>query len=106
MIFNGLQIQINSVWEVTLQQDPSLIFSLSQDPRWDETFSFQTKETDCYINVCVWNRIRGTFGDCNIILGYTSVPLIDVAMQCLTTLSGEYLELFKLQPPELPSGAS
>lgn len=95
----------SSLGEEDRTQETTLV-PADRDPRWDETFSFQTKESDCYINVCVWNRIKGTFGERDIILGYASVPLIDIAMQCLTTLSGEYLELFKLQPPELQGGAS
>lgn len=106
----GVAVETEQTDQGSLSEDDRVqetnLAPAERDPKWEETFSFQTKETDRYINVCVWNRIKGTFGDRDILLGYTSIPLIDVAMQCLATLSGEYLELFKLQPPELQSGAS
>ncbi|XP_041458403.1 PDZ domain-containing protein 8-like [Lytechinus variegatus] len=76
------------------------------NPEWDETFTFQVGENDNFLNACIWNRLGMAVGERDMLIGYTSVCLMDVALQCVSTLSGEHLELFKLQPPEQRGGAT
>ncbi|XP_033631360.1 PDZ domain-containing protein 8-like [Asterias rubens] len=76
------------------------------EPLWDETFTFEIDEYDRYLNVCVWNRIPLSSGTKDILIGYTCVPLMDVALQCLNTKAGEHLQLCKLHPPEQRAGAT
>ncbi|XP_071490252.1 PDZ domain-containing protein 8-like [Diadema antillarum] len=86
-------------------QETCLVKS-ARDPKWDETFTFNVGESDNFLNVCVWNRLGMAVGERDMLIGYTSVCLVDVALQCVSTLSGEHLELFKLQPPEQRGGAT
>ncbi|XP_022079538.1 PDZ domain-containing protein 8-like isoform X2 [Acanthaster planci] len=76
------------------------------EPVWDETFTFEVDESDRYLNVCVWNRIPLSPGSKDILIGYTCVPLMDVALQCLNTKAGEYCLVSNLHPPEQRAGAT
>ncbi|XP_038055318.1 PDZ domain-containing protein 8-like [Patiria miniata] len=76
------------------------------EPTWDETFNFEVDEFDRYLNVCVWNRIPLSSGSKDILIGYTCVPLMDVALQCLNTKAGEHLLVSNLHPPEQRAGAT
>ena len=89
--------------KVSIQNYPIHIY---QEPLWDETFTFEIDEYDRYLNVCVWNRIPLSSGTKDILIGYTCVPLMDVALQCLNTKAGEHLQLCKLHPPEQRAGAT
>ncbi|XP_033124397.1 PDZ domain-containing protein 8-like [Anneissia japonica] len=78
----------------------------SRDINWDELFEFDLDDSDKFLNVCIWNRVKGQLGERDIPIGYASVPLMNVALQCLTTLSGEHQEIYKLFPPQQKAGAS
>ncbi|XP_070554395.1 PDZ domain-containing protein 8-like [Ptychodera flava] len=77
------------------------------DPAWDETFQFDVFESDQYLHVCVWCKgFIPAKPDKETLISFTSVPLMNVALQCLTTASGELLQTFHLQPPERRAGSS
>ncbi|XP_077984594.1 PDZ domain-containing protein 8-like [Glandiceps talaboti] len=77
------------------------------DPSWDETFQFDVYDCDQYLNVCVWGKgvITGK-PDKETLISYTSVPLMNTALHCLATSSGEYMQTYHLQPPERRAGSS
>ncbi|XP_066288045.1 PDZ domain-containing protein 8-like isoform X2 [Branchiostoma lanceolatum] len=77
----------------------------SQELSWDETFIFDIEDEDKYLNICIWAK-GVEKGDKEELIGHVSITLIDVALQCLTTLSGEYQNCFLLEPPEIRAAAS
>ncbi|XP_071949432.1 PDZ domain-containing protein 8-like [Antedon mediterranea] len=104
-----IDAQILNMGETTRQKKEdfhSSCLPASRDICWDEFFEFELEDTDKFLNICVWNRVKGQLGERDIPIGYCSVPLMDVALQCLTTLSGEHQEMFKLFPPQKKAGAS
>ncbi|XP_028405237.1 PDZ domain-containing protein 8-like [Dendronephthya gigantea] len=65
-----------------------------KNPQWNETFELRVEEEHKYINLLVWYRIRieSAKEDDNteqqtkdILLGYVTIPLTDIAVHCLET---------------------
>ncbi|XP_078683133.1 PDZ domain-containing protein 8-like isoform X1 [Branchiostoma floridae x Branchiostoma belcheri] len=77
----------------------------SQELSWDETFIFDIEDEDKYLNICIWAK-GVEKGDKEELIGHVSISLMDVALQCLTTLSGEYQNCYLLEPPEIRAAAS
>ncbi|KAM7436009.1 PDZ domain-containing protein 8 [Porites harrisoni] len=76
----------------------SKLVSSSTDPVWNETFKFQVLKKDQYLNVCVWSKSQEK-NEKDTVLGYVTVPLMDIALRCLSFNSKRHEECYVLVSP-------
>jgi hypothetical protein len=65
---------------------------------WNELFEFDVGDTDRYLNISVWNQLQDL--DRDLLIGHVSIPLMDIALQCLMTTSGCHHQHYVLVPAE------
>lgn len=68
------------------------------DPTWNETMKFDIIKKDQYLNVCIWSRSQEK-NEKDILLGYVTIPLMDIALRCLLLSSKTHEECFVLVSP-------
>ncbi|XP_074651149.1 PDZ domain-containing protein 8-like isoform X2 [Tubulanus polymorphus] len=98
----------------TIELKKTRLVSVAQTPFWDEKFLFDVEDHHKYLNACVWYRTpekldkqsRIIKPQKDLLLGHISVPLMDIATECLTTLQGDTQKSYYLSPPEGRAGAS
>ncbi|XP_065914002.1 PDZ domain-containing protein 8-like isoform X2 [Dysidea avara] len=69
----------------------------SQNPRWDEKFTFNVTPEHQYLNVMVWCHMEDGKG---LALSQASISLTDVALQCLSTSLCTHSQRYVLLPVE------
>ncbi|XP_046853304.1 PDZ domain-containing protein 8-like isoform X2 [Xenia sp. Carnegie-2017] len=78
----------------SLNEKKTKLAKSSKSPQWKETFEFRVENEHKYLNVLVWYQYRNESGKegnsedqqpKNILLGYVTIPLTDIAVQCLET---------------------
>eukprot|EP00794_Sanderia_malayensis_P006959 gene6959-7744_t len=77
----------------------------SLEPSWNESFSFDVEKQHRFLNVCVWSKSEER-EDKDILLGYASVPLMEIALECLSTTSHKHVQAYFLNPSYNRSGVS
>ncbi|XP_022804079.1 PDZ domain-containing protein 8-like isoform X2 [Stylophora pistillata] len=75
------------------------LVSASADPVWNETFKFDIPTSNLqYLNVCIWSKSQEK-NEKDIILGHVTIPLMDIALRCLSFTSKRHEECFVLVSP-------
>lgn len=75
------------------------LVSASSDPVWNETFKFDVQTPNLrYLNVCIWSKSQEK-NEKDIILGHVTIPLMDIALRCLSFSSKRHEECFVLVSP-------
>lgn len=78
------------------------------NPVFSEKFDFDVEDKHNYLNLCVWlkqpekldKQSRIVKPEKDVLLGHISIPLMDVALECLTTLQGDTTNTFNLTPSD------
>ncbi|XP_047126500.1 PDZ domain-containing protein 8 isoform X1 [Hydra vulgaris] len=81
------------------------IASANQEPVWNEIFSFDVEREHKFLNICVWGKCEDAF-DKDLLLGYVSIPLMDLSLECLSTKSRKSIQTFLLAVTESRSAIS
>eukprot|EP00117_Sycon_ciliatum_P014742 scpid35824/ scgid14873/ PDZ domain-containing protein 8; Sarcoma antigen NY-SAR-84/NY-SAR-104 len=66
------------------------------DPGWRETFPFSLSSEDRYLSVCVWAKLENSRN--NLLIGYASIPLHDIAVECAAVNVGRHEQCYVLIP--------
>ncbi|ELT94329.1 hypothetical protein CAPTEDRAFT_228988 [Capitella teleta] len=86
----------------------------AQDPVFQEKFAFDIAERHAYLHVCIWCKIpekldkqqRVIKPERDILLGHTSLSLMEIALECLNTVQGEVQMTRKLTPGDVKASVS
>ncbi|XP_061183636.1 PDZ domain-containing protein 8-like [Saccostrea echinata] len=86
----------------------------SQNPVWNETFTFNVGADEKFLNVCVSCKIPEKLDKQNKVIkpskvspiGQVSLSLLDICLDCLMTLQGDTQQTVPLEPTEARAGAS
>ncbi|XP_044176573.1 PDZ domain-containing protein 8-like [Acropora millepora] len=70
----------------------------SVEPVWSETVKFDILQGDQYLNVCIWCKFQDK-NEKDALLGYISIPLMDIAWQCLALSSKRHEQCYMLVSP-------
>jgi len=79
--------------------------SCSMDPVWNESFTFDVEKQHKFLNVCVWSKSDERYNK-DILIGYSSISLMDLSLECLSTTSGKHTQQYILTPPYTRAGVS
>jgi len=71
------------------------LLAANQEPVWNEIFAFDVEKEHKFLNVCVWAKCEDTF-ESDVLLGYVSIPLMELAMECFQTASHKSIQTFFL----------
>lgn len=94
VVENVPEIPILEDEKETTGQKTTLV-NANEDPVFNEIFSFDIEKEHKYISFCVWGKCEESF-DKDMLLGYVSIPLIDLAVECLSTSSRKGMQTFPL----------
>ncbi|KAK3100757.1 hypothetical protein FSP39_024793 [Pinctada imbricata] len=86
----------------------------TQNPSWNEKFTFSMGTQEKFLNICVWCKIpkkvdkneRVLKASKDFVVGHVCLSLVDIALDCLMTLQGDNQLTVKLSPSETRAGAS
>ncbi|XP_015778528.1 PREDICTED: PDZ domain-containing protein 8-like [Acropora digitifera] len=70
----------------------------SVEPVWSETVKFDILQGHQYLNVCIWCKFQDK-NEKDALLGYISIPLMDIAWQCLALSSKRHEQCYMLVSP-------
>lgn len=70
----------------------------SAEPVWNETVKFDILKNDQYLNVCIWSKSQEK-NEKDLLLGYVTIPLMDIAFQCLSLSSKRHEQCYVLATP-------
>ncbi|XP_064404308.1 uncharacterized protein LOC135349681 isoform X3 [Halichondria panicea] len=79
---------------VGLGQHVTREVSASMNPSWNQSFTFNIANEHNYLNICVWSR--ATDESCDLLVGHVTIPLMDIALECLCTSSGYHHQRYLL----------
>ena len=71
------------------------LVNANEEPVFNEIFTFDIEKEHKYMSICVWGKCEESF-DKDVLLGYVSIPLIDLAVECLSTSSRKSIQTFSL----------
>ncbi|XP_057313553.1 PDZ domain-containing protein 8-like isoform X1 [Hydractinia symbiolongicarpus] len=89
----GTERVLETEEEVTGQR--TSLASANQEPVWNEIFSFDVEKEQKFLNICVWGRCEMAF-EKDALLGYVSIPLMELAVECLSTSGRKSIQTFFL----------
>ncbi|XP_013384458.1 PDZ domain-containing protein 8-like, partial [Lingula anatina] len=84
------------------------------EPKWNENFTFEVQDHHKYFNICVWcktsakvdKQFRVIKPEMDFVIGHVSIPLMEIADQCLATTQGDRQLTYTLLPSMTRGGAS
>ncbi|XP_066911175.1 PDZ domain-containing protein 8-like [Clytia hemisphaerica] len=62
---------------------------------WNEIFSFDIEKEHRFLNICVWCKHEESF-EKDVLIGYVSIPLMELAVECLSTSARKSIRKFHL----------
>ena len=71
----------------------------SREPSWNETFTFDVEKEHRYLNISVLNRTGYRYGQ-DVLRGFVSIPLMEMAFQSMSTSSKKSYETYVLSASE------
>jgi hypothetical protein len=84
----------------TVAKNKTKKVAVSRNPIWKDSFHFSINSKDQkYLNICVRCTLQGDDGD--IMIGYVSISLSDIAAECSLISSGYHQQLYVLVPMEV-----
>jgi gas vesicle protein len=77
-------------------------------PAFNQKFDFDVSNKDRFLNVCMWCYLPPKYDkqqrlikpQKDVLIGHVSLELMDIALNCLSTLQGDFTETFMLTPSE------
>ncbi|XP_013381896.1 uncharacterized protein LOC106152733 [Lingula anatina] len=83
------------------------------EPKWNENFTFEVQDHHKYFNICVWcktsakvdKQFRVIKPEMDFVIGHVSIPLMEIADQCLATTQGDRQLTYTLLPSMTRGGA-
>ncbi|CAD5119453.1 DgyrCDS8060 [Dimorphilus gyrociliatus] len=73
------------------------VVSFKENPQFDDEMTFNVEDEHKYLNVCLWCKLsskddkqhqRSLNCDNDVLLGYASIPLMSIAIECMHTSRG------------------
>lgn len=93
-------LEDHCIWE-----SPEALFR-NQAANWNKAFVvFDVESNHKYLNVALWCKDPFKLGSL-LCLGYVSLPLEHISLECMATSSSEYQSTFRLCPPEPKANVS